>query len=67
MHIVVADTEGAIKQNIIKKQHQHDEISAMMVMHMKSAMHREITGAGVEKTEYNPLCEMIMPLWLETA
>jgi len=64
VHIVVSDGEGAIKKNIERKQKQHDEISAQMVLHMKEIMQKEIFGASIEKTQYNPQIKMELPKWI---
>ena len=52
MHIVTAQAEGAVKKNIERKQSQHDEMSQLMVEHMRSMMQKNIRGAVMEKTEY---------------
>ena len=65
VHIVTSDGEGAIKKNIERKQSQHDEISAQMVLHMKEIMQKEIFGASIEKTEYNAQLKMELPEWLK--
>lgn len=64
VHIVISDGEGSIKQNIERKQQQHDELSAQMVEHMREFMKREISGACIEKTPYNPTVTMEVPQWL---
>jgi len=64
VHVITSDAEGSIKQNIERKQKQHDEMSAQMVEHMREFMQKEITGACIEKTLYNPNVKMELPTWL---
>lgn len=64
VHIITTDGEGIIKANIERKQNQHDEISAHMVLHMRDIMQREILGATNEQIEYNPQKRMELPSWL---
>ncbi|MDN5849107.1 MAG: hypothetical protein L0H63_05635 [Nitrococcus sp.] len=52
VHFVTADSLGAIKQNIARKEAQMVEMQKAMVEHMGSAMRREIRGGHVEKIEY---------------
>lgn len=64
VHIVSADTEGAVIDNIKRKDDQNNHLGAMMVEHMKSAMDKEIFNASTTKTEYNPKMKMEIPEWL---
>jgi hypothetical protein len=61
VHLIVAETEGAVKANLARKQNQHDEISEGMVSHMRELMKRHITGTKQEKTDYNPSVVMVLP------
>lgn len=61
VHIITADTEGAVLENIQRKQSQHEEITKEMAVIMRDFTSAEIQGAKVEKTDYLPSCEMVMP------
>ena len=63
-HIVISDGEGAIKENIERNQEQHNDRTDEMVVHMREFMKREINGAQVEKTSYNPQQKMELPQWI---
>lgn len=63
-HIVSADVEGAVVDNIKRKDAQHEELSASMMEHMRDFMRQEVLGATAEKTDYIPVVEMIIPDWL---
>lgn len=52
VHLVSADSEGAVKQNLERKQAQADEMSDAMVSRMKELTKIKITGAAMEKAEY---------------
>lgn len=51
-HIVSAESLGAIKTNVERKESQMDEMQKSMVEHMRVMMQKATTSAGVEKTEY---------------
>ena len=63
-HLVISDGEGAIKQNIERKREQHNEMTGQMVEHMREFMKKEITGAHIEKSAYNPTQKMELPSWI---
>lgn len=64
-HVVSADIEGAVVENIRRKDAQHEELSASMMDHMKDLMKIEIFGATLDKTDYNPDQEMKLPEWID--
>lgn len=64
VHLVIADTDGAVKANLERKQKQHDDISENMVSHMRELMQKHITGTMNEKVEYNPTVEMELPYFM---
>jgi len=63
-HIVSADVEGLVVENIRRKDAQHEELSAAMMTHMKEFMQAEVFGSKAEKTDYLPSVEMHIPEWL---
>lgn len=54
VHIVISDREGAVLDNIKRKQRQHEEIAKEMADIMRDYTVAEIKGASVEKTDYSP-------------
>lgn len=52
VHIVTADSLGAIKQNVERKETQMQEMQSSMVQHMRAFMDREVRGVTTEKSEY---------------
>lgn len=63
-HIISADTEGAVIENIRRKNKQHEEMSNAMLEHMRELTQKTVLGAKVDKTEYNPSKKMEMPSWV---
>jgi len=63
-HIVSADVEGMVVENIRRKDAQHEELSAAMMKHMKDFMQAEVFGSKAEKTDYHANIEMTIPEWL---
>lgn len=61
VHVVSADTEGAVIANIKRKEEQNKQLGEEMVRLVRDYTIAEIKGATVEKTEYNPSIEMQMP------
>lgn len=64
VHIVTADTEGAVLENIRRKQSQHDQMAQEMALIMRDLTIAEIKGATVEKTNYLPTEEARLPAWM---
>jgi len=64
VHIVASDREGAVLDNIKRKQKQHDEMSEKMVSLMRDLTMKQIDSACEIKTKYNPELEMTIPKWL---
>jgi hypothetical protein len=67
VHIVSADTEGAVVENIRRKDLQHKEMAAAMMDHMRDLTRKSVIGAAVEKTDYLPNLDIHLPEWLENA
>lgn len=67
VHIVSADTEGAVVENIRRKDRQHEEMAESMMCHMRDFTKRTVIGASIEKTDYLPSVEMTIPEWLRSA
>jgi len=63
-HIVSADVEGAVVENIRRKDAQHRELKSEMDNLFSGYMQKQIFGATIEKTDYCPCVEMIIPRWL---
>lgn len=64
VHIVTADTEGAVLDNIQRKQRQNDEMRREMALVMRDLTVAEIKGASQERTDYQPTETMEIPAWM---
>ena len=63
VHIVISDREGAVLDNIKRKQSQHDQMSREMIAVTKDLTKREIRGALLEKSDYVPQEQFKKPLF----
>lgn len=52
VHFATAESLGAIKQNVERKEAQMEEMQESMVAHMRELTKRQIEGAKMEKSEY---------------
>jgi hypothetical protein len=64
VHVVTADTEGAVLENIRRKQKQNEEMGAEMAAVMRDYTLAEIKGATQEKADYLPCESMRVPEWM---
>lgn len=67
VHIITSEAEGAVKDNIDRKEKQASAMTAEMVRHTKEILEQEIRGTAKVSTPYNPQVEMILPEWLVSA
>jgi DNA modification methylase len=52
VHVISAESEGAVVANIKRKEEQNEVIGYEMVKYMSESIKREIFGAGQEKMDY---------------
>ena len=52
VHVISAESEGAVVENIRRKEEQNKIMGEQMVAHMREAMQREILGTVQEKSDY---------------
>ena len=64
--IVTADTEGAVVQNIQRKESDARKMAAEMVKNMSAINTKNIRGTEKTVTRYNPTVEMKIPSWVFT-
>ena len=66
VHIITAETEGAVVANIKRKEREADESYASMIAHMKDLNAAALRGQSLRnKTEYNPSTAVQLPSWLK--
>lgn len=67
VHLVAAETEGAVVANLQRKEADAERMAEQMVAHMQDITVATIRGTSRTKTEYNPSVEMTIPAFLEAA
>lgn len=63
-HIITADTEGAVKANIARKQAQSDTMAVEMVAYMRDLTQKQIHGATSGTEAYRPAIPLAIPSWV---
>lgn len=66
VHIITAETEGAVKSNIERKQRQANEMAGEMVAHMRKVTAQKIHGATGNTEVYRPMMPIKLPTWIES-
>lgn len=66
VHIITSEAEGAVKDNIDRKERQVAIMTAEMVKHTRDILEQEIRGTEKISIPYNPQVEMIVPEWLRS-
>lgn len=64
VHVVCASAEGAVKENLMRKQAQADVMADEMVSHMREFTKREVVGTQMEKTDYLANTAINIPEWI---
>jgi len=61
VHIVSADSEGAVVENIQRKDAQHKMLMENMMKIMRKHIEKEVFGARLDKAGYDPQIEIVLP------
>lgn len=68
VHVITAETEGAVVSNIKRKEQEAEDTYNMMIDHMKDLNAAALHGGSVRnKSEYTPKMALSIPNWLEAA
>jgi len=68
VHVITAETEGAVVSNIKRKEREAEETYNNMIAHMKDLNAAALHGATLRnKTDYQPSVEMVIPAWMGVA
>lgn len=65
VYLVSSELEGAVMQNIERKQFQDEMMSQEMVEQMRDFTRKEVVELSVEKTEYNPANIIQFPKFIQ--
>lgn len=64
VHIVSADSEGAVVANIKRKEQQHEETAKEMIKAVGEFTSKQLGKSFQQKTEYKPTQKMRIPSWM---
>lgn len=67
VYIITSEAEGAVKENIERKEKQAAQMVAEMVQHTREILEEEIRGTERITIPYNPKIDMEIPTWLMSA
>lgn len=67
VYIVTSEAEGAVRENIQRKDDQCKAMIAEMISHTKEILAEDIKSTFRMTDAYDPQIEMIIPEWLEVA
>lgn len=67
VHIISSRAEGAVLDNIRRKEEQCRRMEEKMRAYTKEILRHEIRGTVWEKMEYHPQMEMVLPPWIRRA
>lgn len=64
VHMIAAETEGAVVANLRRKEADADRMAAAMVMHMADLSSRAIRGQIRDRADYQPKLDITLPAWI---
>lgn len=63
-HLIAAETEGNVVQNLQRKEQDADRMMAAMIMHTADLSSQAVRGSVRERPNYQPKLDMELPEWL---
>lgn len=67
VYLITSSLEGAVLENIKRKEQQAEQMANEMIEHMRDFVRREVVSVQREKTDYNPQIEMDLPTFLRAS
>ena len=68
VHVITAETEGAVVSNIKRKEREAEETYSNMIAHMRDLNAAALQGGQIRnKTGYEPKTKLSIPDWMVTA
>jgi len=64
VYIVISEAEGAVKQNILRKEMQSKKLIEEMIKHTRDILEQELKGTSRITIPYDPKIVMVLPEWL---
>lgn len=65
VYIIISAREGAVKENIERKQSENEAMKQHLIELTKDITRRELTATCRISAEYKPMTTMILPKWEE--
>jgi hypothetical protein len=65
-HMIVSDLEGAVSENIKRKERDFELMAEEMLKHTRKITGDNIKATASNKTDYVPRFEMTIPTWLRS-
>ena len=66
VYIITSEAEGAVKENIERKERQAKKMIKEMVQYTREILKREIKGTSRISISYNPNIKMVIPSWVNS-
>jgi hypothetical protein len=64
VHMITSDAEGAVRENLLRKQRESDRMRQEMVRHTKDILTKEIHGTARMTELYQPHEQVAVPSWI---
>ncbi len=65
VYIITSASEGAVRENITRKQNQCERMIKEMVAHTKAILSKEIRATAKMADIYDPQADMLVPRWVK--
>lgn len=63
-HLVVAELEGAVRENLLRKQRDAERMAAEMAQHTAAIVRGSVRGLERDRDDYRPQRSLALPEWL---
>lgn len=64
-HLIISEAEGAVLQNVQRKEREFESMIQNMVEHTKKMNLENIRSLSMQKNEYNNNMDVILPTWIK--
>lgn len=65
VHIVISNQEGAVRDNLMRKQKLAEKMTKSLVMHTKEILKKDIQSSYRHQDQYKAEKKMIIPTWIK--
>ena len=67
VYIITSEAEGAVRENIARKELQTDEVFSQLSKYSKATIEKEVRQTYRQTDDYNAVIKMEVPKWLKSA